>query len=316
MNNFAPHQLDFYKTGHKDQYPKGTTMVYSNLTARSGKHSNVPNSKGIIFVGLQLFIKSYLQEEWNRTFFEQEKEEVLEKYAFRISKATHQEVNTEHLEKLHDLQYLPLEIKALPEGTLVPYKIPMLTIKNTIPEFYWLTNYIESVMSAELWGIINSATTAREYLRVFLEYARRTSNDYSMVSFQGHDFSFRGMFGREAAAKSGFGHLCCFQGTDTVSALDIAQDYYNANIFDLGGSVNATEHSCMASSINEILTHDNFIDYSEEFYDRTFDTSEYVYKIVDDRLIAEYAYFKRLITEIYPQGIVSVLSLILTTSGA
>ncbi len=72
----------------------------------------------------------------------------------------------------------------------------------------------------------------------------------------------------------------------------------------------------MASSINEILTHDNFIDYSEEFYDRTFDTSEYVYKIVDDRLIAEYAYFKRLITEIYPQGIVSVLSLILTTSGA
>lgn len=308
MNNFAPHQLDFYKTGHKDQYPKGTTMVYSNLTARSGKHSNVPNSKGIIFVGLQLFIKSYLHEEWDRTFFGQNKEKVLEKYSRRISKATNQEVSVEHLSKLHDLQYLPLEIKAFSEGTLVPYKIPMLTIKNTLPEFYWLTNYIESVMSAELWGIINSATTAREYLRVFLKYAEETCDNLLMVPYQGHDFSFRGMFGREAAAKSGFGHLCSFQGTDTVSALDIAQDYYGAHPVDLGGSVNATEHSCMASSINEILTQDNFIEYSEEFYDRTFDTSEYVYKIVDDKLIAEYAYFKRLITEIYPKGIVSIVS--------
>lgn len=286
MDLFAPHQLDFYKTGHKDQYPKGTTLVYSNLTARSGKNSNVPDSKGIIFMGLQLFIKSYLIDEWNKSFFRKPKDEVVEKYRKRISIALKQEVSVDHIEALHDLGYLPLQIKALPEGSFIPYKVPMLTIRNTVPEFYWLTNYIESVMSCELWPMINSATTAREYLKVFREYANKTCNDNSFVPFQGHDFSYRGMFGRHAAAMSGFAHITCFKGTDSVSALDIAETYYgtDSEIFN-AGSVQATEHSCMASSINSI--------------ERNLSCS---------KLFAEGAYFKHLITNVYPTGIVSIVS--------
>ena len=301
MKLFAPHQIDVYKTGHKDQYPKGTELVYSNLTARSGKHSNVPNSKGIIFVGLQLFIKDYLIDEWNESFFRKEKEIVVGKYYSRITRMINQDISMGHLRKLHDLGFLPIQIKALPEGSFVPYKVPVLTVQNTLPEFYWLTNYIESVMSAELWPMINSATTAREYLKVFYEYSQRTCDDDNIVPFQGHDFSFRGMFGREAAAKSGFAALCSFQGTDTVSAIDIAENYYNESDYTfIGGSVNATEHSCMASSINEIKIDDHgfstLISGTEDSFESNF------------RLVAEYVYFKRLLTEVYPEGIVSVVS--------
>lgn len=305
--SFAPIQADFYKTGHKDQYPKGTSLVYSNLTARSGKYSNVPNSKGVIFVGLQLFIKDYLIREWNKSFFSKSKKKVVKKYHYLISPSF--PISVQHLEDLHDLGYLPISIKALPEGSFVPYKVPMLTIKNTIPEFYWLTNYIESVMSAELWGIINSATTAREYYRVFLNYAHATCDDAEHVDYQGHDFSFRGMFGRDAAAKSGVGHLCSFKGTDSIPSLEIIRKYYAHNEsstthYDIGGSVPVTEHSCMSSSISEIMRDDDLMTSTIDYFKQNFIN----FDIENKRLVAEYIYFKRLITEIYPTGTVSIVS--------
>lgn len=276
MKPFAPHQLDFYKTGHHQQYPNGTEYVYSNLTARSGKHSNVENSKGIIFIGLQLFIKDVLIDEWNDTFFNVPKEKVINKYKNRVSVALGYEIKTEHLEALHDLGYLPVKIKALPEGSYVPYRVPMLTIVNTLPEFYWVTNMLESVMSAELWQMINSATTYFAYLKRFHYYAEITGSDKSFIPFQGHDFSFRGMPGREAAAKSAFAALACgSKGTDTVSGIDVAVEYYNAKDDEfIAGSVNATEHSVMCAGSK----------------DGEFDT------------------FKRLLTETYPTGALSIVS--------
>lgn len=276
MKTFAPNQLDFYKVGHIRQYPDGTEYVYSNLTARSGNHSNIPNSKGVIWMGNQLFILEFLIDEWNNTFFNKPKAQVVEKFRLRVSTALGQDVDVKHMEDLHDLGYLPIHIKALPEGTFVPYKVAMMTIVNTHPNFGWITNALESVISTELWIMINSATTFKEFNKNFTKYANITCDSTDHVSIQGHDFSFRGMEGRQASAKSAFAVLACGStGTDTVPALDIAEDYYGIEPGEfVAGSVNATEHSVMcAGSLN-----------------------------------GEFDTFKRLLTEVYPTGVVSIVS--------
>jgi nicotinamide phosphoribosyltransferase len=276
MNLFPATCKDFYKVGHINQYPEGTEFIYSNLTARSGKHSNVPDSKGITFIGLQIFIMDYLIKDWNEGFFFADKHLVINKYKRRVEVALGQEVDVSHMEALHDLGYLPIHIKALPEGSFVPYRVPMLTIVNTLPEFYWVTNMLESVMSAELWQPINSATLYKEYLRVSKQYTDLTCDNEDHIPFQLHDFSLRGMAGREAAAKSAFAAIACgSKGTDTISALDIAEDYYGTSPEDfIAGSINATEHSVMCAGSK---------------------TREY------DTMV-------RLLTKVYPSGNLSIVS--------
>lgn len=277
MKLFAPHMKDFYKVGHKPQYATGTDFVYSNLTARNGKHSNIPSGTGITLIGTQYVVINILIDVWNKSFFSKSKNEVCAKYARRVSNGLGYKVNIEHIEALHDLGYLPVEVRALPEGSFVPYGIPMLTINNTLPEFFWVTNMLETVLSAELWGILTSATTYNEYRKNFIKYAKLTGGDLNFVPFQAHDFSARGMFGIVAGAMSGFGALAAGSyGTDTILAIDLAEEYYGANsdIEMVGGSVNATEHSIMCSGTQE----------------------------------GEFSTYQRLINEIYPEGILSIVS--------
>ncbi|PZF71653.1 nicotinate phosphoribosyltransferase [Taibaiella soli] len=266
---------DGYKVGHKFQYPEGTTLVYSNLTPRKSRDKGIEE---IVFFGLQYFIKEYLIEQFNTNFFQRPKDEVLKTYARRIDNYLGKDsISYDHIAALHDLGYLPLEIKALPEGTLVPMRVPIFTIKNTLPEFFWLTNMLETLLSAILWKPCTSATTAFQYLKTFNRYAAETVGaDNSFIPWQGHDFSFRGMSGIEDAVMSGAGHLLSFAGSDTIPAIDFLEQYYNANCETelIGGSVPATEHSvmCMGTQDNEIGT------------------------------------FERLITEVYPAGVVSIVS--------
>jgi nicotinamide phosphoribosyltransferase len=302
---------DVYKIGHKDQYPISTTEVYSNFTARSGKHSNVPESKGITFIGLQYLIMNYLIEEWNDSFFSKPKEQVVAKYQRRASKILNRYIDINHIEALHDLGYLPIVIKALPEGAFVPYGVPMLTIKNTLGDFFWLTNMLESVLSAELWQPITSATTYLGYKKIFYKYAELTCTPKEFIPYQGHDFSFRGMAGRHAAAISGFAVLGAGSiGTDCVPAIDIAEDYYLANAEDeaIGESVVATEHSCECSSIIEIVENKEVLQqFKDEYHARGIQLG-LENEEVDDKVYAEYGYFKYLITEVYPDGIISIVS--------
>ena len=263
MEMFAPHNLDFYKVLHKEQYPEGTEEVYSNFTARSGKHSNVPGSRGVVFIGLQLFIVDVLIQEWNNTFFLKDKEDVLSMYRRRMELALQRKVDIQPLADLHDLGYLPVKIKALPEGMVVPYGVPMFTIRSTNKKFAWVTNMLETVISSEMWQMINSATTYVAYRNTFRKYALLTCDNSNHVPFQGHDFSMRGMVGREAAAKSGFAVLACGSyGTDTVTALDVAEQFYAAPFNKhLGGSIPATEHSvmCAGSKEGEIETFERLL---------------------------------------------------------
>ena len=264
-------QLDFYKTDHRRQYPDGTTEVYSNFTPRSAKLAKViaeTYDNHVVFFGLQGFIKEYLIEQWTDGFFNQPKFKVVEEYQRRMDTSLGASaIECSHIAALHDLGYLPLRIKALPEGARVPIGVPVFTIVNTHPEFFWLTNYVESVMSCFIWKMIVSATTAFEYKKLLTSYAIKTGTDIGFVNFQAHDFSFRGMSGPEDAARNGCGHLTSFFGTDTVPAIDYAENYYYANTnFELiGCSVPATEHSVACLSSAEYATK-SYVTKVEEFF--------------------------------------------------
>ncbi|WP_436899488.1 nicotinate phosphoribosyltransferase [Acinetobacter gyllenbergii] len=268
--------IDFYKADHRRQYPVGTEYVYANFTPRSSRLAKMlPDfDDKIVFFGLQGFIKHFLIETWNEGFFNQTKAKVVAAYKRRMDNALGEgAVPVEHIEALHDLGYLPLKIKALPEGSRVNIKVPVLTIINTDPNFFWLTNYIETVLSAELWKSCTTASIAYEYKRLLTQYAEKTGAPLDFVAVQGHDFSSRGMSGIYDAAQSGVGHLTSFIGTDSVASIDYAEEYYNATGV-VGVSVPATEHSvmCMGSEESEIET------------------------------------FRRLICELYPAGVVSIVS--------
>lgn len=272
--------LDSYKLGHIDQYPEGTEFVYSNLTARSAAHAKMGNlyDNKVVFFGLQGFVKEFLIEAWNEHFFKRPKNEVIAEYKRRCDNFLGPDsVRTDHIAALHDLGYLPIVIKALPEGSRVNIKVPFLTIRNTLPQFYWLTNYLETVLSDELWQSITVATITYEYRRILNKYVELTGSSPEFADWQIHDFSMRGMAGWAASAKAGAAHLLSSRGTDTLPAVDYLEDYYGADVTKelVAGSVPATEHSVMCmGGMGE----------------------------------AELETFRRLITKVYPSGIVSIVS--------
>lgn len=268
--NYPHLNIDFYKAGHRDQYPKGIKKVFSNWTPR---YSVDKSTDGMRFFGLQYYIMEHLIDQWQEYFFMRQKVNVIREYRELMSKAIGIS-DTSHIEELHDFGNLPLKIWALPEGHKVPYGVPTMVITNTRPEFFWLPNYIESNLSNVLWMPSTSATTARGYREMFEKAAREFGEyDMSFVDNQGHDFSYRGLPGTEAAILSGMGHLTSFSGTDTVMAIVAARKYYGAD-WTVGGSVPATEHSvmCAGGKDGEIET------------------------------------FRRLIQEVYPKGVVSIVS--------
>lgn len=265
---------DGYKVDHRRQYPNQTTLVYSNWTPRK---SRIEGINSVVFFGLQYFIKRYIIEDFEKNFFSQPKADVCKRYARRIDNYLGpNSVGIKHIEDLHDLGYIPMVFKALPEGVSVPIRVPMFTMYNTIPEFFWLTNYFETLLSTTVWMPCNSATIAKQYRQILDKYAAETSSVPEFVDWQGHDFSMRGMAGLEAALMSASGHLLSFTGSDTIPAIDFLETYYNADSDKelVGGSVAATEHSVMCMGTNS----------------------------------GEQETFERLITEVYPNGIVSIVS--------
>lgn len=233
---------DFYKVAHRPMFPKNTQMVSATWTPRASRVSGIDK---VVALGFQAFLKE-LNVLFHNNFFSKSKEEVVNEYK-RVIKYTlgDQNPDTSHIAALHDLGYLPISVKALPEGTLVPLRVPMMTIQNTLPEFFWVTNYIESLASCELWQASTSATIAYEYRKLLDGYAMETVGNTDFVQFQGHDFSFRGMSSLKSAVLSGMGHLLSFVGTDTIPAIQAAEILYGANIEKelVGTSIPATEHS-------------------------------------------------------------------------
>lgn len=238
---------DGYKLSHHQQYPKGTEVVYSNFTARSNKHS--PHVTHVVSFGQQMMLKLLLGN--FESFFATPKDKILPGLKAEISLYLNKEYDVNHFEALHDLGYLPLEIKAIEEGELVPFKVPLLTIKNTHPDFSWLPNYLETFISMYLWKPMTSATTAYQYKKLLTLWAIKTDKEnVGSVDYQAHDFSMRGLDGSDAAITSGMGHLTSFKGSDVLPLLLAARTMYNEKGF-VCGSVPATEHSVMSAGSQE-----------------------------------------------------------------
>lgn len=253
-------KIDGYKLDHRRQYPNCTEYVYSNWTPRG---SRVDGVEEVVFVGLQYYLDKYLGEEFDE-FFELDEDEVADRYERRVNGYLGPNtIGTEHIRALHRLGYLPLRFKALPEGMSVPLRVPMLTVENTHPDFGWLVNYLETLMSTTLWMPMTAATLAKHFRELLLHWAEVTGSSKEFIDFQAHDFSFRGMAGFEAAQLAGFGHLTQFVGTDTIPAIDFVEDYYGVpEGYLVGASVAATEHSvmCAGGEDDELQTYSRLID--------------------------------------------------------
>jgi nicotinamide phosphoribosyltransferase len=277
MKNILPALLvDGYKVGHVFQYPIDAEFVYSNLTPRKSRSGSDPD---VVFFGLQYFVQEYLIRQFNENFFSRPEEEVMNAYRRRIDNYLGKDAITyDHIRELHRHGRMPIKIKAVKEGTLVPHGVPMLTLNNTDPKFFWVTNMLETIMSAVLWKGCTSATSAHRFRTAFEKYSALTVSAEAnpFIDWQGHDFSFRGMSGLEDAAMSGAAHLLSFTGTDTIPAIDFLETYYGADATKelVGGSVSATEHSVMCMGLED----------------------------------SEQETFRRLIEDVYPTGIVSIVS--------
>lgn len=240
---------DGYKTSHNKQYPKGTTLVYSNFTPRSNKYAPKGCNEVVVF-GPQM-VMMQLHETFQKEFFSKPKEEVCGEMKQDLSMYLGSDYDVSHFEALHDLGYLPINVKSLPEGTKVPIRVPVLTIYNTHPDFYWVTNYLETILSNLLWKPMTSATIANQYRKVLTKWQEKTDKEKSwFIDWQGHDFSMRGMDSVEAVVSSGLGHLTSFMGTDSLPTIWGARKYYGAE-GSFCGSVPATEHSVMCAGGKE-----------------------------------------------------------------
>lgn len=285
---------DWYKPSHISMYSKKSEIVQDNMTPRNAKYFPhfVDGDTRVMMAGLQGFTKWFLIDMFNETFFNKPKDEVIAEFKEVADLAIGpNRVETWGFEKLHDLGYLPVEIRSLPEGTLSPVLVPLFTIQNTHPDFYWLPNYLESVISSETWKTITTATTFYQYRKLSEKYAEETCDNNAHVPFQNHCFAYRGQAGTHDAAQSEFGQLMNSMGTDTIPAILYARRYYGMKGKFVSGSIPASEHSVATTNIGFIVGR-----LRAERPELSLD---------DLRFLAEVEFLERYITEIFPDGLCS-----------
>lgn len=309
MKLFAPFLSDGYKLGHPDMYADGTEVVSSNLTPRGDKIYKRTCTKyydgKLVVIGHQGAIQEIV-EMWD-DFFKMDKGIALARFKLLCdSYFGYEVITTDRLGKLHDLGYLPLEIRTLDEGTKVNMGVPVLTIRNTVDHAFWLVNFLETVISNLTWKPSTAATIAQEYRAMLTDYAIRTGTPLEVVNVQAHSFADRGMSGFEDAARAGFGHAASFLGSDGLGTIMYAQQYYKAGNF-VSCSVPATEHAVSTSNILRI---------EQELHDRVYDFKdreqysiclEMVAHQEDWRLIAEVMFMYELMLK-FPVGILSYVA--------
>ena len=222
---------DSYKCSMFLQMPQGTTGVYSYIESRGGRYDRT------VFFGLQAFIKEYLLEPITQSDIDIA-DEILTAHGEPFNRAGWQYILDKHA------GYLPVVIKAVPEGTVVPVKNVLATIENTDPECFWLTTWLETALLRAVWYGTTVATQSWKIKQVILDYLERTG-DPTTIDFKLHDFGARGVSSLESAGIGSAAHLVNFMGTDTISGVLFAREYYNAGI--AGFSIPAAEHSTITS---------------------------------------------------------------------
>ncbi len=236
---------DSYKTSMFLQYPAGTTGVYSYIESRGGRYDRT------VFFGLQAFIKEYLLEPITQADIDIA-DEILTAHGEPFNRQ-----GWEYILRAHG-GYLPVVIKAVPEGTVVPVKNVLATIENTDPECFWLTTWLETALLRAVWYPTTVATQSYTIKQVIADYLERTG-DPTLIDFKLHDFGARGVSSLESAGIGGAAHLVNFMGTDTISGILFAREYYNAGV--AGFSIPAAEHSTITSwgRDNEVEAYRNML---------------------------------------------------------
>lgn len=233
---------DGYKVGHAMLYPKGTQFVYETLVPRDNTY--FPWDDKMVVFGYEYFVYK-LVKDWSVNFFDKPWEQLEPDFKIIRSMFGTENVYKEMVRRfkaLHEHQRLPIEIKLLPEGSLVPMRVPVFTIKNTHPDFFWLPGYLETTLLANTFVTSTNASIARQFRKIGDIYAELTADSKDFLDFQFHDFSQRGQHGDQAAVLSGLAHLTSFNGTDVIPAVVEARDIWGEEV---GGTILATEHSVM-----------------------------------------------------------------------
>lgn len=222
---------DSYKVSMFKQYPVGTTGVYSYIESRGGRYDRT------VFFGLQAFIKEYLLSPITQADIDIA-DEILTAHGEPFPRAMWQHILDKHN------GYLPVVIRAVPEGTVVPVSNVLATIENTDPECFALTTWLETAILRAVWYGTTVATQSYTIKQVILDYLERTG-DPSLIDFKLHDFGARGVSSMESAGLGGAAHLVNFMGSDTITGVLYAREYYSAGI--AGFSIPAMEHSTVTS---------------------------------------------------------------------
>lgn len=222
---------DSYKYSQFNQYPPQTEGVFSYIESRGGNHNET------LFFGLQMFLKDYLMNP-----IKMEDIEIAEEIVHSHGEPFHRS-GWEYIVKEHG-GYLPVRIKAVPEGMVVPVKNVLLTIENTDSNCYWLTSFLETSLLRSIWYPTTVASNSYHSKKLILNYLIG-NGDPNLIDFKLHDFGARGVSSLESAGIGGLAHLVNFKGTDTISALLYGREFYNENIS--GFSIPAMEHSTVTS---------------------------------------------------------------------
>ena len=279
---------DYYKQSHASMYPDGASYLATYMTPRMSRMKHYDDF--LICFGVQGFCMDYLIERFNESFFNRDKEEILAEARYFLRETLSKDYDfVSKMGKLWDLGYLPLRVSALPEGTKCPIysrdrygdgkdnpvKVPMVKVENTHPDFAWLAEWVESIMSCQLWYPMTVANQAYYYREIANEAYEKSCDTGARSAIS--EFGFRGQDGLEGATLASSAFLTSFNKTATIPAILYLRDYYGGIIKDgdAGAGMVSTEHSVMCSNFA--------VDGDEE------------------------TFLKRLFAELYPTGSVSVV---------
>ena len=240
--------IDFYKAVHAEMLPKGITKSVSYFTPRM---SRVNRWDEVVMFGLQGFIKTYLIDYFNEEFFGKPYLAVISEYERIMDAALGKDTyKIDKIKNLHHLGYLPIEIVALPEGTLVPMHVPMFGITNTHPDFAWLPQALESLISAEMWHPMIAATVGYTYRQIVNKHYDLTCDDNISRARALGSFDFRGEECLQSAVKAGAGWCLSFLNTATVPTIPYLEEVYNCDCTKepVAFGSPSTEHSVMCSN--------------------------------------------------------------------
>jgi len=239
---------DSYKTSQYKQYPLNTTSIFSYIESRGGYYDQT------VFFGLQMFLKEYLTKPITQEMIN-EADEIITAH---MGEGIFNRSGWEYILNKYS-GYLPLIIKAVPEGTIVPTKNVLVTVENTDPACFWLTSYIETALLRGVWYPTTVATISWNCKQIIKLWMEKTCDNLDGLPFKLHDFGARGVSSLESAGIGGCAHLVNFMGTDTISSLLYAKKYYSENM--AGFSIPASEHSTITSwgQENEVEAYRNML---------------------------------------------------------